>query len=295
MQNSSIKTEVKSRPKIGVVVGSGGIKAMASIGLFEFLEEAKIDVDLLIGCSGGSIFAGWWAAGRSASFMKNNVKDFWTRKLFAKVDYKTLLSIAGLPFGRFDISNGLIKEDVIHKTYQKMYGDKKLEDLRPRTLMQATDILSGEPLMLSSGLVWESVYASSALFPLMPPINLNGRWLMDGIYSSPLPILEAVNRGIDVIIAMSYIEQTEEKSKGFVPYFMRSIGHSHQWLQRNQATLSVDLHHHEIIFIEVMFDKFIGLRSVHRIPEIMEAGEKAVDEKKNEILSAIKNFSSTQC
>ncbi len=47
-----------------------------------------------------------------------------------------------------------------------------------------------------------------------------------------------------------------------------------------------------IIFINVVFDKFIGLRSVHRIPEILEAGEKAVEEKKNEILSAIKNFSS---
>jgi len=290
MEISIKKTESKKRPKIGVVVGSGGIKAMASIGLFEFLEDANIDVDLLIGCSGGSIFAGWWATGKSASFMKNNVKDYWTRELFAKIDYRTLLSIAGLPFGRFDISNGLIKPDVIHKTYQKMYGDKKLEDLPIPTLMQSTDILTGEPLMLSTGSVWESVYASSALFPLMPPIYLKDKWLMDGIYSSPLPILEAFNYGMDVIITMSYLEQTTEKSKGFVPYFMRSVGHSHQWLQRNQATLSVDLHHHEIVFIEVLFNKFIGLRSVHRIPEIMEAGEKAVNEKKDEILNAIKNF-----
>ncbi len=292
MDNSSKEIKSKTRPKIGIVVGSGGIKAMASIGLFEFLEKAKIDVDLLIGCSGGSIFAGWWATGKSASFMKENVQALWTRELFAKVDYRTLLSIAGLPFGRFDISRGLIKTDLVHKNYQKMYGNKNLEDLHTRTLMQTTDILSGEPLMLSSGLVRESVYASSALFPLMPPIFLEDRWLMDGIYSSPLPILEAVNEGMDVIITMSYEEQTTEKSKGYVPYFMRSVAHSHQWLQRNQATLSVDLHHHEIIFINVVFDKFIGLRSVHRIPEILEAGEKAVEEKKSEILAAIKNFSS---
>ncbi len=125
MDNSTKEIKSKTRPKIGIVVGSGGIKAMASIGLFEFLEKAKIDVDLLIGCSGGSIFAGWWATGKSASFMKENVQALWTRELFAKVDYRTLLSIAGLPFGRFDISRGLIKTDLVHKNYQKMYGNKK--------------------------------------------------------------------------------------------------------------------------------------------------------------------------
>ena len=145
--------------------------------------------------------------------------------------------------------------------------------------------------MLKNGLVRDAIYASGALFPLLPPLKINGQWLMDGVYSSPLPILEAVNEGMDVIITMSYEEQTTEESKGFVPYFMRSVSHSHQWLQRHQAALSVDLHHHEIIFINVVFDKYIGLRSVHRIPEIMEAGEKAVSDAKDEILRAITNFS----
>jgi hypothetical protein len=50
------------------------------------------------------------------------------------------------------------------------------------------------------------------------------------------------------------------------------------------------MHHHEIVFINVIFDKFISLRSVRRIPEILEKGKIAIEEKKEEILSAINNF-----
>lgn len=291
MKTQDQDNKPKTRPKIGVVVGCGGIKAISSIALFEFLEEAKLEVDLLVGSSGGSIFVGWWATCNSALHMRENVQDLWIRDAFEKIDYRTLLSIAGLPFGRFDKNHGLLKPDAVHDTYYRMYGDQKMEDLRIPTIFQATDLLSGDPVLLTSGLVRETVYASGAIFPILPPICLEDRWLIDGAYSSPLPIIEAVMEGMDVIIAMSTEEVTTKESKGFVPYFMRCIQYSTNWLQRNQTTLSVDLHHHEIVFINAVFDRFIGLRSVNRIPEILEAGERAVEDKKEEILKAIENFS----
>jgi NTE family protein len=277
---------------VGVVVGSGGMKSLSSIALFEFLDEAKIDVDLLIGCSGGSSVIASWACGNSANEMREQAYKFWGNKdLLTRTDYRTLLSIAGLPFGRFDKSRGLLKSDLAHQAYKEMYGEKKIEDLPIRTMFQTTDLLSGEPVMLKKGLLREAVYASGAVFPLLPGLRIDGRWLMDGIYSTPLPVLEAVNNQMDVIIAMTYEERTTVESKGFVPYFMRAHGYSHHWLQRNQTALSVEMHHHEIVFINVIFDKFISLRSVKRIPEILEKGKKAVEEKKSEILSAIENFS----
>jgi len=289
MKTHQMKNEIK-RPKVGIVLGSGGIKAMASIGLFAFIEEANIDVDLLIGCSGGSIFAGVWAAGYTAQEIRDMTDTLWTRKLFSKIDYRSLLSIASLPFGRFNINDGLIKADVIQKTYQKMVGDKKLENLPKRLLVQTTDVLSGEPVLLSSGLLWKAIYASGSLYPLMPPISINGRLLMDGVFSSPLPVMEAIQENMDVIIAVSFEEITTQKSRGFVQTLMRNIDYSHKWLQRNQNAISVDMHHYEIIFINVVFDRIIGLRSVHRIPEILKAGDAAVHEKKQEILAVIENF-----
>ncbi|UCF65776.1 MAG: patatin-like phospholipase family protein [bacterium] len=280
------------KPKIGVVVGSGGMKALSSIALFEFLDEVQIDVDLLIGCSGGSSVLASWACGNNAEVMTEQAYKFWGNKdLLTRTDYRTLLSIAGLPFGRFDKSRGLLKSDLALKAYDEMFGERRIEDLRIRTMFQTTDLLSGEPVMLSKGLLRDAVYASGALFPLLPALCIDGRWLMDGVYSSPLPVLEAVNNDMDVVIAMTYEERTTSESRGFVPYFMRCQGYSHHWLQRNQTALSVEMHHHEIVFINVVFDKFISLRSVRRIPEILEKGKKAVEQKKEEILAAINSFS----
>jgi len=291
MEETKRNAETRKGPRVGVVLGSGGLRAGAAIPLLAFLEECQIEVDLLVSCSAGSLWAGLWASSRSSAWMRANFAKFWTREMFAKIDRRTLLSIAGLPFGRFDKSFGLIKPDRIRANYKTVLGDNRLEDCRPRTLMQTTDVLTGEPVLLSSGLLREAVYASGALFPMLPPLEIDGRWLMDGAYSSPLPVLEAIREGMDVVISVSFEERTDAESKAFVPYFMRAVGYNMQWLTRSQLALAVDLHHHEIVLVNVVFDKFIGLRSVHRIPEILEAGEKAVEKTKDEILAAIEGFS----
>jgi NTE family protein len=285
-------TNHKRKPKIGVVVGSGGMKSLSSIALFDFLDHNNIDVDLLIGCSGGSSVIASWACGNNAEMMIDQAYKFWgDRKLLTRTDYRTLLSIAGLPFGRFNKSNGLLKSDLVMKAYEEMYGDRMIENLRIPTMLQTTELLTGKPHLLTRGLLREAVYASGALFPLLPPLNVNGHWLMDGVYSSPLPVLEAVNNDMDVVIAMTYEERTTTESRSFVSYFMRCQSYSHRWLQRNQTAWSVELHHHEIVFINVVFDKYISLRSTRRIPEILESGKQAVDQKKDEIISAIEHFS----
>jgi NTE family protein len=289
VQDQNLKT--KKRPKVAVVAGSGGIKAISSIPLFEFLEEAEIEVDLLIGCSAGSIFAAWWATCNSADYMRENADKLWAKKLFTKTDYRTLLSIAGLPFGRFNKNSGLLKPDLVQNVFLKIYGNQMMEDLPIRTMLQATDMQTGDAVLLSTGLVRENVYASGALYPFLPPIKLNGKWLIDGGYSSPLPLLEAVNESADIIIAISTGVETDEEPKGFISSFMQSISYMTNWLERNQTTLSVDLHHYEIVHINIVFDKHFNLSSVHRIPEILDAGKKAVDEQKDEILRAIEGFS----
>lgn len=280
------------KPKVGVVIGSGGIKALAAISLLKYLEEAKIDVDLIIGCSAGSLVGGYWASGHNAQYLREHAGDLWSRDLFSNTDYRTLLSIAGLPFGRFSLKNGLIKKNKIQSQFEEAWGDLRIEDLPQRMFFQTTDALSGDPVLLKKGLVWQAAYASGALFPMLPALEIDGRWLIDGVYSSPLPIMEAVQEGMDVIIAMSFEELTTDPSKGFLPYFMRTSDYSQRWLRRNQTALSVDLHHHEIIFVNVVFDRYISLRATRRIPQILEAGDSAVEERKSEILSAIKTFSS---
>ena len=203
----------KARPKIGVVLGSGGIKALASIPLFDFLYEAGIDIDLLVGCSGGGVIASLRGAGYDTDQMRKFAYDIWVRELFTKVDYRSALAIPNLPFGRFDQSSGILKTEGIHGALQHMFGERRFE------------------------------------------------------------------------------ERVTEPPDSFLGYFMRSLGFNVRWLLRNQLALSIDLHHHEIIMINVVFNKMISLREVNEIPMILELGAKAVAAEKDEILAAIKNFS----
>ncbi len=279
------------KPKIGIVVGSGGIKSLAACSLIEFLVEQGIEPALIIGCSAGTIVPACWATGRDVASLRDSMLRLWTRDLFAKTDYRTLLSIAGLPFGRFGLGNGIVKGERIHARYRELWGETRIEDMSPRMFFQTTDALTGEPVMLKKGLVWEAVYASGALFPMLPAIEIDGRHLIDGVYSSPLPIMEAIQEGMDVIIAMSFEEITSNPSRGFIPYFMRTTDYIQRWLRRHQNALSVDIHHHEIVFVNVSFDRYIGLRATRRIPQILAAGDKAVAEYKSKILSAIDDFS----
>lgn len=283
--------QAKRRPKVGLVLGSGGIKALAAIPLLQFLEKQNIDTDLIIGCSGGSLVGAYWAAGNQADTVRENVNHLWSRDLFAKTDYRTLLSIAGLPFGRFELDSGMIKADRIKNRHQDMWGDQLVEDLPRKMYFQTTEALTGNPVLLKEGPVWEAAYASGALFPVLPGLEIDGTFLIDGAYSSPLPVMEAVSEGMDVIIAMSYEEITDAPSKGFFPYFMRTTDYLQRWLRRNQTALSIDLHHHEIVFLNVVFDRYISFRATRRIPQILEAGDRVVDEEGPNILTAIESFS----
>jgi NTE family protein len=278
------------RPKVGVVLGSGGIKAFAGIPLFEFLRLAGIQVDLLVGCSGGSVICGGIGAGFSPAEFRSLAYEMLDRKLFERINYRSVLGIASPRLGQFDRTSGILKPDAIRELYQRQLKGARLESLRPRTLIQTTDLTTGEGVVLSRGLAADAIYASGAFFPVLPPLNIDGRWLGDGVYSAPVPIMEAVKRNIDVIIALDFKEKITSEPRSFLDCFNRYTDTAMETLKRSQMMLSIEMHHYEIITVEVQFDHPISLRAVEELPGIFSAGEKAVSQSKDEILAAIRNF-----
>jgi NTE family protein len=282
------------RPKVGVVLGSGGIKAFGGIPLFEFLERQGIAIDLLVGCSGGSVVCAGIGAGYSTAEIRTLVSELLDRRLFEQRDYRTLLGIVSPQLGRFDKSSGILKPDGIRRIYQERLKGIRLENMRPRTLIQTTDLLTGEGVVLSQGPAADAVYASGAFFPVLPPLYMDGRWLADGVYSSPIPVLEAVKRNMDVIIAIDFKERVTSEPQGFLDCFHRYTDSAMSTLKRSQMFLAIEMHHYEIITIEVGFDHTVNLRNVEELPAILEAGEQAVAAHQGEILTAIKNFTNAQ-
>lgn len=282
------------RPKVGVVLGSGGMKAFAAIPLFEFLDQAGIAVDLLVGCSGGAIMCAAIGSGLTPAGIRQLAPDILNSKIFGNFDYRSILSILNARFGKFTKTSSIIKPDKMRGIYQYLWGDKQLENLRPRTLIQTTDMLTGEGVVLTRGSVVDAVYASGAFFPVLPPQQLEGRWLSDGAYSAPVPVIEAVKRNMDVIIAMDFAERSTVEPEGFFDCFYRYIDTQMTTLKRSQMFLSIELHHHEIINIEVNFDQPISFRATNALEAVLAKGEEAVAHNKEAILSAIRSFAETR-
>lgn len=280
----------QSRPKVALVLSSGGLKPVSAVGLFEFLEEEEIEVDLIVGSSGGSIMGSLWSAGYKSSEIPVITKDYLSLKGFSKIDYRTLLSIPKLPLGRFNLNSGLVKNHVALQFCRDIFKGYQLEDLPIKTTLQTTNIQTGQGVLLSEGPVGDAVYASGNMYPLMPPFNWDGQYLVDGAYASPLPILEAVKADADVIIAMLFNEQLVADPPHFMEGFFnitRAFGLS---LIKSQLSLAIDLHHYEIIVINVPLDKPVSITDSDKIPYLVDLGRQAVSEMREEILHAITTY-----
>jgi NTE family protein len=291
MDKPALSTFARELPKIAVVLGTGGIKAVAGLSVFEFLEAQKIPVDLMVGCSGGALSCAAIGMGYSAAEVRAMGLERLQKKLFTKIDRRSVLGIFNSKLGTFDKTSGVLKPNGWQQALREYFGDKRLEELRPRTLIQTTDVDTGEGVVLTRGPVADAVYASCAFFPAFPPARIDGRYLGDGIYSAPVPVMEAIKRNMDVIIALDFKEKVKAQPKGFFSCFYRHIDNTMRTLTRSQMFLSIGMHHHEIVIVEVNFEHTINPWDIHELPAIVEAGQKAVEDHKANIFSAIESFS----
>ena len=145
---------------------------------------------------------------------------------------------------------------------------------------------------MEQGRLVDAVYASSAVFPLLPPLEINGRWLGDGYYTSSLPVMEAVKRGMDVIIAVIFHDPINDKADSYMDCLANYYTIQGNAVTRFQLALSINMHEHEIIIIKVPFRNPINMWDVHYIPEIIETGRLAIAERQADILTAIHSFAS---
>jgi NTE family protein len=294
MDKPILPTVVRELPKVALVLGTGGIKAMAGLALFDFLDEQKIPVDLMVGCSGGALTCAAIGMGLRPAEIRDLGMQRLHKGLFTKLNYRSLLGIFNSHLGTFDKTSGVLNPREWRNALHEFFGDKKLEQLRPRTLLQTTDIDTGEGVVLTRGPLADAVYASCAFFPAFPPIKIDGRYLGDGIYSAPVPVMEAIKRKMDVIIALDFKEKVRAEPKGFFSSFYRHIDNTMRTLTRSQMFLSFSLHHHEIVIVEVDFEHTINPWDVQELPAIVEAGKKAIEAHKTTILSAITGFTKSK-
>ena len=280
----------KKRPKIGVAIGGGGLKAMSSIALFRFLDLQGLEPNIVTGCSAGSLVAAMRGAGFSYKKMQEVAFAMSDPKMFGQYDTRSILGIANLPGGKFDNRSGLMNPQRVLDFYHTLFGDLRLEDLDTKTVLVATDIKRGEKVTLESGLVADAVFASSALWPLFPPIEFQGKLLIDGGYSNPLPLLELVKQEkSDINIAMMFDEPPDPEPNGFAQCLNNQVSIMLRTMTRNQNVMAIEMHHYETILIQFVMSAPVVI-SPDSVPLVLDTGRKLVNQHAQEILDAVEHF-----
>lgn len=267
------------RKRVALVIGSGSVKCAAALGLQRVFAREGIDIDLVVGCSGGSIYAALLAAGFDVETAVDMTKRMWTRELTARRHTPSLLK-AMLPrlFG-FSEDFGLKDDRLILRRLREAYGEKKIEDMKVPLFLTATDFRNGEQVVLSRGSVVDALRASIAIPFIFRPWPVDGRLLIDGFMSDPLPVGVAMREGANVIVAMGFESpyQTSVNSAARFAFQLSSIM-TNNLLRSNFAFHSM-AHHAEVIPIIPNFPERIRLFDTAKIPMIIEEGERAALEQ----------------
>lgn len=174
---------------VSLILGSGGARGLAHIGIIHWLEENGYVIKSISGCSMGALIGGVYAVG------KLDVYTGWVRAI-NKTDILKLLDIS---FGEA----GMVKGEKIINTLKDLVGDCLIEDLPIAFTAVASDITNEKEIWLNKGPLFDAIRASISLPFFFTPARLNGVELLDGGILNPVPIAPTFSDSTALKIAVN--------------------------------------------------------------------------------------------
>lgn len=175
---------------ISLVLGSGGARGIAHIGVIRELEEAGYEIRAIAGCSMGALIGGCYAAGELDAF------EEWVCEL-TEWDVLRFLDLS------FKGKAGMLKGDLIIEKLRELVGDTTIQDLPIDFTAVATEIVSHKEVWMARGDLFEAIRASIAIPGVFTPVEIGKRTLVDGGLLNPVPVAPTMDDGTDLTIAVS--------------------------------------------------------------------------------------------
>jgi len=179
----------KQAKHISLVLGSGGARGLAHIGVIRVLEQQGWQIRSIAGSSMGALIGGFYAAGRLDDYAE------WVQDL-TEFNVLRYLDIA---WG----GAGLLKGEMLMETLQSFIGSHRIEELPIPLTIVATDVVNRKEVWLNSGDLFDAIRASIAVPTVFTPHAIDGRPLLDGGILNPVPIAPTLQDQTDAIIAVS--------------------------------------------------------------------------------------------
>ncbi|MEM1263602.1 MAG: patatin-like phospholipase family protein [Pseudomonadota bacterium] len=183
-----------SQRSVSLVLGSGGARGHAHLGVIRAIEERGLDVQAVAGTSMGAVIGGIYAADQLGKYTE------WANALSA-TDIVRLLD--------FSFSgSALFKGDKVFDVLRSLLGDRRIEALDRTYTAVATDIDAHREIWLNEGSLFDAMRASAAVPGVFSPVSINDRHLVDGGLVNPIPIAPTLNDATDLTIAVDLNART---------------------------------------------------------------------------------------
>ena len=295
----AVCAQVKQDLKVGLILSGGGAKGIAHVGVLKEIERAGVRIDYIGGTSMGAIVGGLYACGYTASQLEEMllstnlngvISDKFDRDVMsfdAKEDASRYAITLPMVKGRIQFPLSLSKGQNVYAMFvQLMHEQRNTQDFSKLPIpfyCVATDINTGEKIVLDKGYLPLAVNASSALPTLFSPVKVEDRMLIDGGIIDNYPIDEMLSKNMDVIIGVDVqtnVSSTDETST--LSEVLTRIGSFQTRKQMASKKAKTQIH------IRPELDAF-NILSFDNQKEIMAQGVLAGKKARQQLLALAKN------
>jgi NTE family protein len=216
---STERLSVGTRPRIGVAFGGGSARGLAHVGVIRWFEEHRIPIDLVAGTSMGGLIGGAFASGMSASELTDLLKatdwdemfgssPFRYKNIRRKQDARAYPSRIEFGLKRgirlpLSLNNGQQVDFLLARMTGAYVRLRSFDDLPTPFRCLAVDLVSAQPVVLDHGSLAEAMRATMSLPGIFPPIEVEGRVLVDGGAMNNVPADVVRQMGADVVVAVN--------------------------------------------------------------------------------------------
>lgn len=203
---------ITARPQFALVIGSGGVRSVAALGVAEVLWQEDLRPDLIVGCSAGALFGALLAIGLAPGEAVRMATGLWTAELTHQRRAGAVLKMLLPGWFGFSADFSLRDDAPIVQRLHAAFGDRRIEDLPVPFRVVATDANTGAAVVLRRGPLIDALRASIALPFMLPPCHIEGRRLIDGFVSDPLPVAAADDAA--AVLALGFRAQLPSRIDG---------------------------------------------------------------------------------
>jgi len=206
------------RCRIGLALGGGAARGLSHIGVLEAFEQYGIPVDCIAGTSMGAIIGAMYAIEPDAAAIKRKFTAFLDSKAFRESRFSYMVEMDLAQAGLFDRLSQFAKKSIFYtllmtrrsfieqaattQNFAFLIDDIPLNKTRIPFCTSTLDLVSGKEYVVRQGNLQQAVAASCAIPGLFPPVELDGRLLVDGGWINAVPAVPARNLGADLVIAV---------------------------------------------------------------------------------------------